>query len=559
MKQEPIRKIVIGNRYKDSTLAGESLTGYGSSTDHLPAIIDSLEDELMVIDKDFNIIEVNNAFLERCGKQRYEVIGKYCYEISHNLHQPCSSPHDECPIKEVLETGRAVRKAHIHTYDIAGRKKEKYLDIIASPILDNQSNVIAITELSRETTETRIMESEYARVQQHLIALNAITSEVSQSLDLDTVLNSALRKTLEIMQRTKGGILLLDEERKQLSYRVSHGLSSAYTNGMCIMVGEGIAGKVAQTGMPIMVDDISKHPDVIRLDLINMEGIRAFASVPLQSKQEVVGVLNVASHEAKKFSASDVRLLNSVAPQIAIAIENARLHQEVRYKDKIRGELLQDMFSIQEEERKRIARELHDETSQVLASLNANLEAATEMLPASFDGIKVVLKKAQALSINILDSIHKLIYELRPSILDDLGLVAAARWLAEKHLEAKGVAVNFKTIGRKRRLPSRLEATLFRVIQEALSNIAKHACAENTSIILNFKKSAIRVSIRDDGKGFDVNEAISSKDRPRGLGLVGMKERIAIVNGTLDIQSYPDDGGTEIDIEIPINQEVSHG
>jgi len=263
-------------------------------------------------------------------------------------------------------------------------------------------------------------------------------------------------------------------------------------------------------------------------------------------------VLNIASHEARKFSPDDIQLLGSIAPQIAIAIENAKLHQEVQRKDEIRGELLQDMFSIQEEERKRIARELHDETSQVLASLSASLEAAVGMLPASSDDIKAVLRKAQALSIDVLDGIHKLIYELRPSLLDDLGLVAAARWLAENNLVASGVAVNLKTIGRKRRLSPRLETTLFRVIQEAVNNIAKHAHAKNASVSLHFKKSAIRVLIRDDGEGFNVNEAISSKDRPRGLGLVGMKERVAIVNGNLDIRSYPG-RGTEIIIEIPLN------
>ena len=98
-----------------------------------------------------------------------------------------------------------------------------------------------------------------------------------------------------------------------------------------------------------------------------------------------------------------------------------------------------------------------------------------------------------------------------------------------------------------------METTLFRVIQEAVNNIARHANARNTSISMHFNKSGIRVYIRDDGEGFDVDEAISSKNRPRGLGLVGMKERIAIVNGVLDIRSYPGVGGTEIDIEVPMN------
>ncbi len=239
--------------------------------------------------------------------------------------------------------------------------------------------------------------------------------------------------------------------------------------------------------------------------------------------------------------------------------ELEQLHQEVQRKDEMRGELLQDLFSIQEEERRRLSRELHDETSQVVASINASLEAVAGMLPPSANKAKTILRKAQDLSINILDEIHKLIYELRPTLLDDLGLVAAIRWLVDNNLEPAGVVVNFKTSGRVRRLDTRLETTLFRVIQEAFYNIARHADATSVEVRLHFKKSIIRVCIRDDGKGFDVAEAISAKDRPRGLGLLGMKERVELVNGTFSIQSSPAGGGTEINIEIPLEQEVANG
>ncbi len=536
---------------------GNSLKGGGSSNDYLQAIIDSLEDELMVIDRDYRIIEANSAVLLRHGKRREEVIGRYCYDISHGAPEPCRLPHHECPIKAVWETGKPVRVTHTHIYYAKGEKRERYVDIIASPITDSQGNITATTELMRDVTEAKELELKIAEAHRDLLALNTIASVVSQSLDLDTVLSSALDKTLEIMKANTGGILLWDEERQRLCYRVHHGLSKEYVQGVCCRLGEGIAGRVAQTGESILVEDISMDPRAAYPSLINAEGLRAFASVPLRSKEKVLGVLNIASHGARKFSSEDTQLLESIAVQIAIAVENAKLHQEVQRKDKIRGELLQEIFSIQEEERRRIARELHDETSQMLASLTANLEAAVSMSPASADKTKAILRKAQALSINILDEIHKLIYELRPTLLDDLGLVAATRWLAENNLEPVGVTVNFKTTGRGRRLPLQLETALFRVIQEALSNIARHAHAKNANISLRFKKKAIGVHIRDNGRGFDVEEAISSKARPRGLGLLGMKERVELMNGTLGIRSRPGGGGTQINIEIPLSQEVS--
>ncbi len=561
MKQKALSKPIVGRGSKVSSRAGEAIEftqGRGSSSSYLQAIIDSLEDELMVIDRNYRIIEANDAVLLKHRKRRQEVIGQHCYEISHGLPELCHPPHHECPIKAVWETGKPARVTHIHVYHVGNERQERYVDIIASPVTDSQGNISAVTELMRDVTEAKELELKITEAHRSLLALNTIASVVSQSLDLDTVLSNALDRTLEILKVSTGGILLLDKERQRLCYKVHHGLSKEYVKKVCCRLGEGIAGRVAQTGEAIWVEDISKDPRTAYPDIIKAEGLRSFASVPLRSKEKVLGVMNIASHEARKFSSEDIQLLESIAAQIAVDVENAKLHQEVQRKDEIRGELLREIFSIQEEERRRIARELHDETSQSLASLAASLEAVVGMLPANVDKAKAESRKAQALSIGILDEIHKLIYELRPTLLDDLGLVAAARWLADNNLGVAGVTVNFKTVGRESRLPPQLEATLFRVIQEAVNNIAKHAHAKNVGISLHFSKSVIGVHVRDDGKGFDVQEALSSKDRPRGLGLLGMKERIELVNGSLTIRSHPG-SGTVITIKIPLNREVANG
>ena len=239
--------------------------------------------------------------------------------------------------------------------------------------------------------------------------------------------------------------------------------------------------------------------------------------------------------------------------------ELKQLYQDARHKEKIRRELLHDLLSLQEEERKRIARELHDETSQAVTSISANLEAAIGMLPTNVHKAKAIIRKTQNQSITILEEINRLIYELRPAVLDDLGMVPAIQWLSEINLEKAGVLVNFKTAGRVKRLDIKLETVLFRVIQEVIQNIARHADAKNVNINLNIKKTVIKVQVTDDGRGFDVKEAMIAKDRPRGLGLLGMKERVELVGGRLDIRSHSGGGGTEINIEIPLHREVSNG
>ncbi len=525
---------------------------------NLQAIIDSLDDGLILIDRDSRITLVNAAELKKHGIKRSKAIGQPCYQFSHGTREPCSPPSCECPLRRVWETGKPVRVSHTHLYDIEGKTQERYVDVIATPLRDSQGNVSEVIELIRDVTEARRLEQQIMEANRNLLALNAIASTVSQSLDIDIILNSALDRVLESMKGNTGGILLLDEESQTLSYRVHRGLSEEFVQGIAgLRLGEGIAGRVAQLGEPIYVDDISKDPRLTRSVVIK-EGLRAFSSVPLQSKNKVLGVMNIASHTLRQFSPQDVKFLSSIGNQIAVAIENARLYNELQRKEEIRGELLRQIITTQEEERKRIARGLHDETSQALTSLAVNLETVIDALPLDADQVKAKLKGIQSLAISTLDEIHKVIYELRPTLLDDLGLIAAVQWHAENCLEAAGVKVHLETEGVERRLPLEIETALFRIIQEATTNVVRHAEAESTSISLEFKETSVAVLIEDDGRGFNPNEVVISRDSGRGLGLLSMKERAEFFGGVLSIKSQPG-LGTQISVEIPIDREVSNG
>ncbi|MDO8578248.1 MAG: GAF domain-containing sensor histidine kinase [Dehalococcoidales bacterium] len=387
------------------------------------------------------------------------------------------------------------------------------------------------------------------------LAVSEVLAGVPDLADLDEALGRALDKTLEIMCQDFGGIMLLDEKTNKLVLRVFRGFRSQHVASLCPKVGEGFAGKVVQTGQSQMTEDMLADPRVLRPDFAKRDKLRAFISVPLSTEGKVFGALNIASRRRRGFSIEEVRLLEGIGRQIAAAIENVRLHQKVR-EDKVRQELLHETFAIQEEERRRIARELHDETSQVLASLSANLEVAARMLPEDTDEVKSIIKKSQILSTSILERTHKLIYQLRPTLLDDLGLVAATRWLVESSLGDVGVKVAFKLKGRERRLPAKVETELFRVVQEIVANITRHASADNVAVVLFFHPGRITVRISDNGCGFDVNEAVTSTKRPRGLGLLGMRERIELINGTIRIDTHPGGGGTTIDIDIPIKGEA---
>ncbi len=227
------------------------------------------------------------------------------------------------------------------------------------------------------------------------------------------------------------------------------------------------------------------------------------------------------------------------------------LERKVRERTREVNLLLGKVISAQEEERKRVARELHDETAQALASLLVGIQTAADALPESPAEAKAALARLNPQATKTLQEMRKMILDLRPSALDDLGLVSAIRWYVENTLESKGVAVTCTVSGKEQRLPGLRETALFRMAQEAVNNVARHAQARNARVQLRFANRKVVLDVEDDGQGFDVQEVVASTDETRGLGLLGMKERAALFGGSVQVESRPG-GGTQVHIEVPV-------
>jgi len=391
------------------------------------------------------------------------------------------------------------------------------------------------------------LEGETEKRYRDLLALSRVSAAVSGLRDLDAILEVALDNVLNIMNGTIGGILLLDEQTQTLSYRVYRGLSARYAEEMHLGLGEGIAGSVAQSGKSVLLEDISADPRAARPDLVRTEGLRAFISVPLRAKEAVLGVINVASYMPHHFTKDDMYLLHSIGDQVGVAIEQAKLHERLRKGRERYRRLARQILVAQEEERRRIARELHDETSQALSGLALNLQALlhmAEMSGTQDDEFKAKLKKGHSLAIEIGTEVSRLIKELRPTLLDTLGLVPAIRQYAEANLGPRGINVSLECKGSAEPLSSAVEAGLFRVAQGAISNIARHSQAKNAAIALEYKADELLLCVSDDGKGFDVSELTEIDDSGRGRGLFSMKERVELLGGTCSVKSQAGQGTT---------------
>jgi signal transduction histidine kinase len=394
-----------------------------------------------------------------------------------------------------------------------------------------------------------------------LMALSRVSAAISGLHELDAILRIGLDNVLSIMNGTVGGIMLLDEPSQTLFYRVYHGLSDKYAEEVRLKLGEGIAGKVAQTGRAVLLEDISLEPNAAWIDLVRSEGLKAFISVPLRAKDDVLGVMNVASHTPHSFTKEDVHLLHSIGDQLGTAIEQARLNERLRKARERLRKLARQNLVAEEEERRRIARELHDETSQSLSGIALQLEALMEISAKSGNQdaqLIAGLKKVQSLTVQVHKEVSRVISNLHPSVLDTLGLVAAVRQHAKNRLQPLNINVTVEVKGTEMRFPPDVEAALFRVVQGSIGNIAEHSKAKNASIVLVYQPDEFSLSLSDDGQGFDVSKITDVEESGRGRGLFSMRERIGFLGGTSGVESKIG-AGTTVWAKIPIGQDIRYG
>lgn len=226
-------------------------------------------------------------------------------------------------------------------------------------------------------------------------------------------------------------------------------------------------------------------------------------------------------------------------------------------RNKERKLLLEKIITAQEDERKRVARELHDMVGQALTGLSLTLGSAEAEVGRDPDRMRERLEALRATTSAAIEDVRRLIADLRPSVLDDLGLIQALGWYVENYLEKAGIETVAATSGSDVDVPAHLQTALFRVLQEAITNIIKHSQAQNVSIRLDFAESTISGEVRDDGVGFDFEEVQGEELALRGVGLLGMEERINLLGGSFEVSSRPGEG-TVVTFQVPLEPGSDH-
>ena len=522
----------------------------------LQEFCDSLENELFIVDSNYRIRFANAKIYEKQSAGSKIVIGQLCYEILEGRDTPCASPLWVCPLPAVLQNGKPKEINFSRTSSSTGRQSDLHQKVALFPLHDSRKETHLAVEVRKDISSESKLEKRLLRYHHHIHALNHISQAISEIKDLDNILTICLETALDIVSGEIGGILLLDEKSSMLRYHVYRGFSAKRCEKMQMALGEGIAGKAAQTGKPILIEDVSKDCRVFLPDLALAEGLKGFTAIPLKAKNKVVGVMTIATYTPEKRSKDDLYLLEAVAYHTAIAVELARLYQRLSNTLDRYQTLLKFSLMAQEDERKRIARELHDETTQTLTSLTLNLQALIGMAQINSiinSNFMERLKKAHQCAVLTGNEVVKLMRELRPTLLDTLGLPAAILRYSKDTLQTKNINVyaNFK--GTERRYPPEIEITFFRIAQGVVGNILEHSEARNAYINMDCNDQECLLTIKDDGKGFDISQITGINESGRGSGLFTIRERLKLVGGNCRVESRPDKG-TKIVVRVPMTR-----
>lgn len=380
-----------------------------------------------------------------------------------------------------------------------------------------------------------------------------IGQRMVSTLDLNRLLVDTVGIAASIVNASAASLMLIDEERQELVFEIALGEKGTVLQHSRIPMDEGIAGWVATHGKPLIVNDVAHDPRFARhIDARTGFLTQSVLCVPLQIKGKTIGVLEVLNkYSGEGFDAEDEALLMTIAGQAAIAIENARLYQSLREeRDKI--------ITAQEDVRKELARNLHDGIAAQLTAITWNIDHIERLLEKKPEDVPAELESVRQIARQASRQVRLLLFELRPVVLETRGLLAALQSYVEQLSSDKTLQVHLEAQPYNGRIKPKVEGTIFSIIQEAVNNARRHGRPQNIWLRLSMDEQRLHVEVEDDGRGFHRLEVERNYDERGSLGLLNMRERAALLDGTLMIYSLSEgrERGTLVTLDVPLRPEI---
>lgn len=411
--------------------------------------------------------------------------------------------------------------------------------------------------LLAEVDERKKIEERLRQYAKRLEILHEIDQVILAAESLETIVQSTIQNIQNILPCDRVSLMLLDFESHQfILFDFFEENKNTKLLKKCVPMDEfrnyNEILEIWQQGENSVLDVDFNSPETFSImKILQADDHRSLMTVPILVKNELIGSLNLMSTLSDSFSSEHHEIGREIANQLGIAINQARLVEQLRADQENLQVLSQRMLEIQETERRKIARELHDEIGQALTGIRLTLAMAIQ------EGSEVPvrnLEKAHELIVELMERVSQLSLELRPALLDDLGLVPALLWYLDRYSSQTNIKATLKHSGvEKVRFAPEVETAAYRITQEGLTNVARHAKSNEARVTLWFDQSVLGIQVEDDGHGFEP-EAVLAKGSSSGL--LGMKERALLLNGKLTIESAPGNG-TRLLAELPVDARMA--
>ena len=548
------------------------------------AVLNSIDDGIIVVNNAKKIVYANPACFKLTGLDTLEEFS----ELHHNPELVRMRDQNGKPIKwsqlapELLSEDKS--REVLFSLIPKNTNTRRWISLKSSLIYDEASGDVRyrvvtahdVTELKTIQVELESIQEELERgIEQRTEALNqanrelqqhfnelqhaaaeaeaiaSVASKINLQTDLPDILQTVIDETERVMNYPFCSILLYDEDIDAL---LLAGLSPPVRlpYPFPAIPRRSYEKMIAMFGTPIIISDTTMIGDVPGFELLQMVNVWSGASIPMIHNEELIGLLNIGSAERGRVpSPSELKLLKILTDQATIGIVKTRLFEQVsESRERLRA-LSTRLVEVQEQERRNLAIELHDEIGQSLTLLRLNLDLIARLLPGEPNvcvEVQSHLAKTSETTVRLLDKVREISLDLRPTMLDDLGLIPALASLNERFTSRTNIQILLKHSGLEQRYDPNLEITVFRIIQEALTNAARHADVDQVSVRVWADELFLRLQVQDQGVGFDVTAALQQQ---RSSGLSGMIERASACSGLLEIDSTPNEG-TCITGEFPL-------
>jgi PAS domain S-box-containing protein len=508
----------------------------------LSTILENIGDAVISIDAN-GCMAFMNLVAEKltCCRQK-DAIGKNLTEVLHIVDDQKQSL-TRSSITKILRKG-IIADFTNYTKLIAKDGTEIFVESSATPIKDAKGHITGAVLVFRNITGRKQAEENLrARAcQQALVA--QLGQHALAGTDLAALMDEAATVVSQSLGVEFSQILELLPDRETFLLRAGVGWKEGLVGHATVDAkANSKAGYTLLSPEPVIVEDLRTATGFSRLLLLDNHRVVSGVNLIIPSSNLPFGILGIYTTKRRTFTLDDIHFLQSVANILATAIERKRTEEN-------RTSLIKRVVFAQEEERRRIARELHDETGQSLTSLLVGLRLLGDT--RTLTKAKTQANQLRRITVQVLDNLRRLARGLHPSILDDLGLVVALTRYATDYAQSYGMTVNVHTEGvDSRRLPPPVETALYRIMQEALTNIVRHAAAKTVRIALKRQPLGVHMIVEDDGCGFDVETMLRTPTTSGHLGLYGMCERATLLGGYVTVKSQRGKG-TTISVQIPL-------